>query len=453
MTEENKYRIIAVLMREGVFDLCGGEIVYVRPESPAELYGLEKGDRILSLNGEPLSHYLLFEKKSSEEKLVIEILKKTEKRELFIIDKEEGEPLGVQLLGYIYDGLKLCKNHCLFCFVDQQPPKMRKTLSYKDDDYRFSFYQGSYITMTNLKKRDGLEIAREDLSPLYISIHTTNPELRVKMLGHKNASTILEQLSFLNDKGISFHGQLVLCPGINDGEELVRTLNDLESFYPSLLSLSLIPVGLTSFREGLYPLRSYTQKEADEIIDLTLERQREYKRRFGYNCIYVADEFFLLAGREVMDVEEYDGFPQYENGVGMIASFYEEVSTLLESGLSLPRGEYSFITSVLGAEALKLFVEKMEDHGLNLRPIVVENRTFGSCVTVTGLLTGRDILRELKARCPKSPVFLPGHLLNGEDLFLDDMSLHHLVEECQAPIIVSPPSGEGFLKTLSQEVC
>lgn len=291
------------------------------------------------------------------------------------------------------------------------------------------------------------------LSPLYISIHTTNPSLRAKMLGNKKGARIQEQLTFLKESGISFHGQLVLCPRINDGQELIRTLHDLESYYPALSSLSLIPVGLTCYREGLFPLRTYGKEEIEELLDVVREYQNIYQRRFGKNLIYAADEFYLFSGQKIPPAREYDGFPQYENGVGLVSSFYQDLVDFSIPGKDVWKGkDLYFLTSVLGEKALQPFVENMQAGGLALYPIVVENQTFGSQVTVTGLLTGQDLLRALSRIPSEKTVIIPGHLLNDRDLFLDDIPLSRLKEEYRGRVVVSPPTGNGFLQTLIREV-
>ncbi len=430
--------------------MSGAEIAAVYPHSIAENYGLREGEVILALDQEPLSDYLGYKYASFGSKIRLRLWREGAGERTLLIEKEPGEPLGLQLKGYIYDQLQECANNCLFCFIDQQPEGMRPALRKKDDDYRFSFYQGSFITMTNLSEDDFQRIEREHLSPLYISIHTTNPRLRKRMLENPRADKILTQLRRLHEAGISFHGQMVLCPGINDGDQLERSIEELREFFPALASLGLIPVGLTRYSNQ--ELRPYSPQEASRLIERVNEWQQDLRESYGRSLIYAADELYLKSDSQLPEVDEYDGFPQYENGVGIVSSFYQEYNQLRNEGLKLPERDFNLVTSSLGYRALSPLLEELEaDYGLKLHPLVIENRFFGPQVTVTGLLTGQDIIEQVNEKSLMGEVLLlPDILLNDDHLFLDNIHLSRLRESLEQEVILLPSDAGGFLSQLEE---
>ncbi|MDF2571566.1 MAG: putative radical enzyme, partial [Sporomusa sp.] len=333
--------------------------------------------------------------------------------------------------------VRQCANKCIFCFVDQMPAGMRESLYIKDDDYRLSFLYGNFVTLTNLGPRDLSRIARLHLSPLYVSVHTTNGELREKMLGGKQAGKILEQLSQLVEKGIDLHTQVVLCPGFNDGKELERTISDLFGMYPSVLSLAIVPVGLTRFRDNCYSLTTFSSKEAEQVIKLVHKWQEKCRKENNESFVYLADEFYLAAGQEIPSYESYDGFPQLENGVGIVRSFLTEweEQPLIGAGYAEPH----YIDVVCGISAEKILTPLLSNlsiPNLTIRVVAVENKFFGNNVTVTGLLTGGDIIESLQQLSgPRNGIIIPGVALRkGEHFFLDNTTPETIATKLGVPV-------------------
>ncbi|AZR72761.1 Fe-S oxidoreductase [Anoxybacter fermentans] len=404
----------------------GIPIAEVKPDSIADQLGIKPGDHLISIQGQVPRDYIDFVYLTSDDQLEILIRKKNGEKWLLDLERDPQDELGIQLEGIIYDQLKECENHCIFCFVHQMPEGLRPTLSLKDDDYRFSFLQGSYITLTNLQEEDLERIKKLKLSPLYISVHATNPSLRQKIMGNKKAGKILENLRELKEAGIFFHTQIVLCPGINDGEELKRSIIDLASLRPNLLSLAIVPVGLTKYRKKLFPLTTYTPEKAEEVYQIITQFQKKFARE-GENFVYLSDEFYLLTGYDFPKKEEYHGFPQLENGVGLCRLFLDDFKALEpklpEKMLSPTR--LLLVTGVLGEKVLKGPVARLREiHGLKIKILTVINQFFGENVTVAGLLTGQDLMRAIEASNPEEfdLVVLPEVVLNDDRLFIDGMS-------------------------------
>lgn len=418
----------------------GLPIAWVFPDSIAEELGIEPGDQLLSIDGQLPKDYIDFVYLTSDEELEIVIQKPDGEIVFLDVEREPGEELGFQLEGIIYDMLHECSNHCMFCFVHQMPEGLRRTLSLKDDDYRFSFLQGSFITLTNLTQREIDRIKMLKLSPLYVSVHTTNPALRQRMMGNKAAGRVMEILRELKESGIEFHTQIVLCPGINDGKELQRSIEDLASLRPNLLSCAVVPVGLTRYREKLYPLTSFTSEQANDVY----ERVCSYQERFaaeGENFLYMSDEFYLLTGHTFPESEEYHGFPQLENGVGLSRLLLDEMVTLedeLPDQMIQPT-KLLLVTGVLGAKVLEVPVarlRKVKDLTVDLLPVV--NVFFGATVTVAGLLTGQDLLRAVQEHEPEEYdlIVLPNVVLNDDDLFIDGLSREEWEEKVPHTVFV-----------------
>ncbi|MBM7623848.1 DUF512 domain-containing protein [Sporohalobacter salinus] len=407
------------------------EITNVRPDSIADELGIKSQDKLLAINDQEIRDYIDYKFLSTDLYLELLIRKENGEEWLYEIEKDYDEDLGLEFSGIIYDRLKKCSNNCIFCFVDQSPSGLRETLNLKDDDYRFSFLQGSYITLTNLGEEGINRIKRFHLSPLYVSVHTTNPDLRVKMMCNKKAGDILPKLRELAEAGIEFHTQAVLCPGINDGNELERTIKDLIELTPAVRSLAIVPVGLTKFRNGLYSLRSFTSKEAKNVVEQVTEWQKRLKKK-GENFIYLADEFYLLAERELPPAKAYNGFVQLENGVGLVRLFwqqFEEIKDELPISLSEKRG-FTLITGELGVKVLKPVVKKLNEiENLNLDLLIVANEFFGRQVTVTGLLAGEDIINVIEDSKVADEIILPAVLLNDDNLFIDGLKLSDLENE------------------------
>ena len=402
----------------------------VEPGSIARELEINPGDYLLSIDGKEIRDYIDYQYGIAADFFVLTVQKADGEIWEIEIEKDADESLGLLFDDIIFDGLKLCKNDCIFCFVKQQPRGMRNSLLLKDDDYRFSFLQGSFITLSNLNEEELQRIVELKLSPLYISVHTTNPALRVEMMKNPRAGRIMEQLGYLAGKGICFHTQLVLCPGYNDGPELDKSIRDLLSFHPNVLSIGAVPVGLTRHRFNLEGIENYNHITANETLEPLKKWQLKIKNQFGENFLYIADEFYFLANESIPPLAEYNDFPQLENGIGLTRLLWEEFSSL-----SLPERvrekTVGIITGILGNEALSPVISKLQEiPGLDIYTIPVENHFFGSSVTVTGLLTGQDILNKIKDLSPKPEyIIISDIVLNPEGVFLDNLDSEDLKNE------------------------
>jgi len=432
-----------------------GIIANISENSIAEELELEAGDEIISINGFDINDLIDFNYHTADEEFTMLVRKKNGEKIYFDISHYPYEAIGIAFSANVFDGIRSCKNNCSFCFVSQLPAGCRKTMYLKDDDYRMSFMEGSYITGTNLSEEDYERIFRMRLSPLYISIHTTNPELRVKLLKNPAAANIRELLSRLKDNNIYINGQLVLCPGINDGEELIRTIEDLMEYTPQLFSLALVPVGLTEFCKNP-EIRLYKPDEAAEVIKIA----QKYQDRLGEdNFIYLADEFYLIAGQEIPPAEHYKEFSQIENGVGMTAALYDEWNCVIDElpGQFNEPFELNFITGISGAVVLQPIINdlnKIENLKANIFP--VKNTFFGESVTVTGLVTGSCILKEMtewrKQQQKKPQIIIPNVMLKFDaPVFLDDMTVDELAEKLDVDIQVVANGVQGILQALGAE--
>lgn len=413
------------------------KITRIEKDSIAHELEIEAGDTLISLNGQAIGDILDYKEHMAEEKLLV-LIKREDSLYEFDVEKFPGEDLGLTFASATMDPVKRCSNQCIFCFIDQLPTGLRPTLYFKDDDYRLSLLHGNYVSLSNLSPGDMKRILNEKISPLYISIHTTNPILRCKMLGNKKAAPILELLQAFKKRDICFHGQIVLCPGINDGEELNRTLQDLANLTPNLLSLSLVPVGITAYRHHLYSLRGFTPEGSRKVIEQAAGWQKIFLQTKGVNLVYVADEFYLSAESLVPPAAAYDDFPQMENGVGMVRLFmdeFEESKDRLPAELPRPH-TISIATGVSAEIVLQPVVKHLNKiKNLQVNLIAVENQFFGGGVTVTGLLTGRDLVQSLKSAPLGEELFISAVMLkDGGDLFLDSMRLQDVEEALKTKI-------------------
>ena len=414
-----------------------GIISNVIPDIIGAEIGLVPGDRLLEVNGEAVQDIIDLSFALAEEEIKLLIERSSGEQELIVFEKEYDEDLGLEFESAVFDNVRHCANHCIFCFVDQMPAGLRDSLYIKDDDYRLSFLYGNFITLTNLIARDLRRISQLHLSPLYVSVHTTNGELRKQMLGSKQAGNIMEQLNELVKKDIELHTQVVLCPGFNDGSELEKTISDLYAMHPAVVSLAIVPVGLTRYRDNCQPLTTFSPAAAADVIKLVHKWQQKCRQENQLSFVYLADEFYLAAGQEIPSYELYDDFPQLENGIGLVRSFLadweqEEVSL---AGYREPH----YIDIVCGVSAEKIFSPLLAEFripNLTIRIIAVENTFFGRNVTVTGLLTGGDILEALqKLPGPRSAVIIPGVALRkGEYVFLDNMTPDHIAAKLNVPV-------------------
>ncbi|MBP2665707.1 MAG: hypothetical protein H6Q76_687 [Firmicutes bacterium] len=429
---------------------AGAVISAVLPNSKAARAGLVAGDRIVRVNGQTVRDLIDLSFALTEEVIKLEVIKPTGETVRLRIKKALDESMGFEFESAVFDQVRTCANKCLFCFVDQMPEGLRETLYVKDDDYRLSFLYGNFVTLTNLTSADFNRIRQYHLSPLYISVHTTDGELREKMVGIPRAAKIMQQLRDFADIGIEMHTQVVLCPGYNDGEVLTRTIRDLATLRPEVLSMAIVPVGLTRFREACQPLRTFTPKEAAAIVDEVTASQLAFREESGSSFVYLSDEFYLRAGREVPPEEIYDGYPQLENGIGLVRSFITDWET---TGWCLPRTgiltENPNATVVISGTAFApILSELLKPLSPTVRVEAVSNEFFGSAINVSGLLTGRDIATHVKSLglSPQQVIIPSTTLRKNEQVFLDGMTLVDLQQELSTPVHVA--SGAAALQEL-----
>lgn len=422
---------------------CSGIIAGIHKGSIAEEIGLAPGDKILAVNGQCLKDIIDLSFALAEEEIELLIENGEGEREIIAFDKEPDEELGVEFESAVFDGIRRCGNRCCFCFVDQVAPGMRASLSVKDDDYRMSFLYGNFVTMTNFREEDFARIQRLHLSPLFISVHATDGDLRVKMLGSKRAGDIMRQLRRLGDMGVGFHTQIVLCPGVNDGTALEKTLADLCALRPSALSAAIVPAGLTRYREGLYPLRKFTKEEAASVILQVGKWQERSLAQTGSPFVYLGDEFYFMAGIPIPPAAHYGSFPQLENGIGLTRNFIMEWENEKVSASARP-ARLDVVCGKTAGPVIESLTQTLDLAQVFVRTVAVENHFFGEDITVTGLLTGQDILAKLKeAGGPRTGVIIPRAALRaGEAVFLDDMPLAALQSALQVPIQVAGDGGQ-----------
>ncbi len=427
-------------------------VTCVEPGSIAEELGIEAGDKLLSINGNLIEdvfdyHYLV-----NDEELLVLIEKSDGEEWELEIEKNYEEDLGLVFEQGLMDEYRSCRNKCIFCFIDQMPKGMRDTLYFKDDDSRLSFLQGNYVTLTNMSDHDIDRIVKYHLEPINISFQTMNPELRCKMLHNRFAGDALRKVDKLYQGGIQMNGQIVLCKGWNDGAELEHSIRELTKYLPVLQSVSVVPVGLTKYRDGLEPLESFTRDEAREVI-ATVERwQEKLFAEYGLHFIHAGDEWYLLAGQEVPEEERYDGYLQLENGVGMLRLLLNEFEEAYEAETGDDRAiEISLATGELAYPYLKIMIEKLQDKYPNLQVhlYAIRNEFFGEKITVSGLITGQDLIKQLKEKPLGSCLLLPCNMLrDGEDVFLDDVSISELKEALQVEVDVVKSSGQDFVDAI-----
>ena len=394
--------------------------------SVGEELGIEKGDVLVSVNGEPVEDVFDWRALIAEESFTLLVRKASGEEWEIEVELDEDEEMGLVFENDLMSNYRSCANRCIFCFIDQMPKGMRKTLYFKDDDSRLSFLQGNYITLTNMRDREIQRIIHYRMEPMNISVHTTDPELRVRMLGNRRAGEVLRYLDELYEAGISMNGQIVLCKGWNDGEALQRTLNDLLRYAPLMQSVSVVPVGLTKYREGLTKLEPFTPEDARSVIGQIEETQKKALKKCGIHFVHASDEFYITAGLDFPEGKEYDGYPQLYNGVGMarllLDEARDEVRRLKKDGTHEKR---LFATGAAAApllrKVLKMVDEKFPGHDNEVR--MIRNDFFGEHVTVAGLVTGKDLIRQLRGISPDCTLFLPNAMFrSGEEVFLDDVT-------------------------------
>lgn len=428
-------------------------ITSVDKECVADLAGIKAGDELISINRHEISDVLDYMYYSSSRRLNIKIVRDGHKL-CFKVTKGEQEKLGLNFDTYLIDKQRHCKNKCIFCFIDQLPKGLRKSLYFKDDDARLSFLLGNYITLTNLEKEEIRRIIKMRISPINISVHTTDPGLRVKMMSNPKAANIMNIMRRFAKANITMNCQIVLCKGVNDGKNLARTLEDLLGLYPNVASVSIVPVGLTKYRQGLYPLESFDSDDCGKVIDLINTYQQKCRADFGVGLFYPSDEFFINAKRPLPESDYYDGYPQIENGVGMTRSLLDEVDievkNLKENDTCIKTG---IITGVLSAPFIEQIVEKIKTKykGLNCTVYPITNNFFGQKITVSGLITGTDIIEQLKDKKLPERLLLPSSMLRSEqDMFLDSVTLINVMEKLGVKLQVCSNDGHDLVSKLTQ---
>ena len=424
----------------------------VYPDSIAEAMEIEPGDVLLRINNQKIEDVFDYRYMIKDEYVEVLIRKPDGEEWLLEIEKEYDDDLGVEFENGLMSDYRSCSNKCIFCFIDQMPPGMRETLYFKDDDSRLSFLQGNYITLTNMKQKDVDRIIEMQLAPINISVQTTNPELRCKMLHNRFAG---EKLKFLDDLyagHVEMNGQIVLCKGVNDGEELERSIRDLTGYLPMLKSVSVVPVGLTKYREGLYPMTPFTKEDAREVIRVIHKWQEKVYKEYGTHFIHAGDEWYLLAEMEVPQEESYDGYLQLENGVGMLRLLFNEFEEAFGKLTGDDRvEELSVATAKLAYPYIDRMARRMQEKypGLKIHTYCIRNDFFGERITVSGLITGQDLMAQLKDQELGERLLIPCNMLKmDEDIFLDDFTLDEVADTLQVPIDIVKSSGQDFVNAI-----
>ena len=427
----------------------------VTPGSIAEEMEIEPGDVLVSVNGQKPEDIFDYRYLMNEEEVLVVIRKPDGEEWELEIEKEYEDDLGMEFENGLMDDYRSCRNKCIFCFIDQLPRGMRDTLYFKDDDSRLSFLQGNYLTLTNMSEHDLEKVIYYKLSPINISFQATNPELRCKMLHNRFAGDIMDKVRRLKEAGIIMNGQIVLCRGVNDGEELNRSIRDLVSLMPELQSVSVVPVGLTKYRDGLYPLEPFTKEDACKVLDLIHAWQEKLVKEYGTHFIHAGDEWYILAERPMPEEKNYDGYQQLENGVGMVRLLKEEVHARLAE---LPgdgrKRRVTIATGELAAPYLREHVASIRKKYPNVEAqvITIKNEFFGGKITVAGLLTGQDLVKQLKEKDLGEELLLTTNMLKSDEpVFLDDMTVEQLQTALQIKVSIVESSGNDFVNCILNE--
>ena len=432
------------------------------PGSIAEELEVEPGDILVKINEEVIEDIFDYQYYCEDEFLVVTIRKQNGEEWDLEIEKDEDEDLGIVFENGLMDDYRSCHNKCIFCFIDQMPKGMRETLYFKDDDARLSFLQGNYITLTNMSDHDIDKVVKYHLSPINISFQTTNPQLRCQMLNNRFAGEALKKVNRFYEAGIEMNGQIVLCKGINDGKELERSLTDLYGYLPHLRSVSIVPVGLSKYRDGLYPLEPFNKEDAIELIDIVEKWQNKALEEYDIHFVHASDEWYILADREMPQEESYDGYLQLENGVGMVRLMIEEFEDALTQadkkrckGMHIEQEKITVITGRLvysyilqmSQKLMEVFPEK------EIQVLPIRNDFFGEMITVTGLLTGTDIISQCKNADLGSRLLLPENVLrSGETVLLDDITVEDIQNSLQVQADIVKSSGYGFVECVLKEM-
>jgi len=428
-------------------------ILEVAVSSPAARAGIQPGEKIVSVNQEPVLDEIDYQALIQHPHLEVVLQSADGKQRTVSVARSAWEPLGLRLDETEAMKPRQCRNHCLFCFIDQMPPGMRDTLYVKDDDWRLSLMMGNFVTLTNVDDKEFVRILARRASPLYISVHATDGEVRTRLLRNPHAAEIMDRLTALKNHGLQFHGQVVLCPGINDGKVLEQTVEDLASLWPSALSLAIVPIGMTKYREKLAQIPAVTPAHAEELIDLIEGYQRRFLEEFGTRFVFLSDEFYCLASRDLPPVEEYEDYPQIENGVGLIRQLEEECAEFWPDFEPLrvkPHDPVRFLipTGVSARPHLERLTLRYAPPWAQVEVIAVPNRFFGESITVTGLIVGRDLVYAVQGKDFDRILISESMLRENTECFLDDMTLSEVRREIGKPIRVVENHGDAFLRSL-----
>ena len=441
-------------------------IKFVEAGSIAEELEIEVGDVLLSINNEEIEDIFDYRFLIKDEYLEAVIRKQNGEEWLLEIEKDYYDDLGIGFENELMSEYRSCSNKCIFCFIDQMLPGMRETLYFKDDDSRLSFLQGNYITMTNMREKDIDRIIRMNLAPINISVQTTNPELRCKMLHNRFAGEKLKYLDRLYEGHIEMNGQVVCCKNVNDGEELKRTIEDLSKYLPFMKSVSVVPAGITKYRDGLYPLELFNKDEAGAVIDLIESYQKVFYEEYGLHFIHASDEWYINAERDFPEEQRYDGYIQLENGVGMMRMFINEFVEALEHLINskkypkLKENLHRTVTIATGKltySTLQSFAKQVKEYfpGLTIHIVCIRNDFFGETITVSGLVTGQDLVKQIKERQNEGMELgnilnIPSNMLRmGEQVFLDDMTVEEVESELGMKVVPVESGGQDFLEAMT----
>lgn len=432
----------------------------VLPDSIAEEVGIEKNDVLLSINGKEIDDIIDYRFLMADEEIVVTIEKTDGEVWDIEIEKENGEDLGLEFDGGIMDKAKSCSNKCVFCFIDQLPKGMRNTLYFKDDDSRLSFLQGNFVTLTNMKEEDIDRIIRYRISPINISVHTTNPDLRVKMLNNRFAGNILERMERLKEAEIKMHAQIVCIPEVNDGEELKRTILDLYKLYPEVNNVAVVPIGITKFRENLPKVKTFTKETSKKTIDMVKELQDKFYKEVNEPFVRLSDEFYLVAGEEIPEADFYCGYEQIEDGVGVVRYHREAIAASLDDLNENSYGEFSIVTGSLAySEVLdRCDMVMRKNPRIKLDVYKIINHFFGETITVAGLLTGQDIINQLKGKIKTKYLIMPDNMFRKgyelapveERIMLDDIKVIDIEKALGVEVIICDYTGDDFISIINE---
>ena len=433
-------------------------ITSVMPDSIAEEVGIEANDILLSVNGEKIVDIIDYRFLTNDEEIVLEIQKPNGEIWDYEIEKDYGEELGLEFGGGIMDKAKRCSNKCMFCFIDQNPKGMRESLYFKDDDSRLSFLQGNFVTLTNMKDEDIERIIRYRISPINISVHTTNPELRVKMLGNRFAGSVYDRMKRLAEAGIEMHCQIVLIPEVNNGEELNRTINDLYKLYPSVSNVAVVPIGVTRYREGLVQVKTFDKESSRKELERIMDFQKRFMEEINDPFVRFSDEFYLVAGIDVPEESFYNGYEQIEDGIGMIRCFREAIKHTAEDLNKNIKGTFSVPTGKLAFDEVSSGMKKLMEVNPNIKidTYKIINNFFGETITVAGLLTGTDIISQLKGKINSDYLIMPNNMFRkgyelgpAEYIMLDDTKIEDIEKALGVKVLVCDHTGEDIVSIIN----